>query len=245
MPRGSRDAPGRSAQRGTRARRRGRGPAADAPRAGTSGDTALRGGARRRPRGRRARRGGAGAQHARRVSLRPWRARRGRGLPARGARDRARAAAVARHRSCLREPGRLRRPGRPDRRGRTPGARRRRGRPVARARHGLPRDAADRRGAAQVPHRALGRRPAAGGAGARAAGGRARGGGRARDDRPGRGRARRPRRRPGGLGACAPLVQDRCIRDVDRAGRCGRRRARAVRGPSHRGAGSGRGRPGA
>ena len=105
LPRGSRDAPGRSAQRRTRARRRGRGPAADAPRAGTSGDTALRGGARRRPRGRRARRGGAGAQHARRVSLRPWRARRGRGLPARGARDRARAAAVARHRSCLREPG--------------------------------------------------------------------------------------------------------------------------------------------
>ena len=119
LPRSGRDAPGRSAQRRTRARRRGRGPAADAPRAGTSGDTALRGGARRRPRGRRARRGGAGAQHARRVSLRPWRARRGRGLPARGARDRARAAAVARHRSCLREPGRLRRPGRPDRRGRT------------------------------------------------------------------------------------------------------------------------------
>ena len=62
---------------------------------------------------------------------------------------------------------------------------------------GLPRDAAERGGAAQVPRRALGRRRAAGGSGARAASGRARGGGRARDRRPDRGRARRSRRRAG------------------------------------------------
>ena len=53
------------------------------------------------------------------------------------------------------------------------------------------------------------------------------------------------RRRAEGLRACARVVQDRCVRDVDRAGRRGRRRARAVRGPSHRGAEPGRERPGA
>ena len=70
-------------------------------------------------------------------------------------------------------------------------------------------------------------------------------GSRARDRRPGRGRARRSRRRAGRLRACARHVQRRRVRDVDRAGRRGRRRARAVGRTSHRGAGRRVARPGA
>ena len=98
---------------------------------------------------------------------------------------------------------RLHRPGRPDRRGRAARARRLRGQPIAGTRHRLPRDAAERGGAPHVPHRALGRRRAAGGPGARAASRRARGGQRASDPRPDRGRTRRSRRRAGRPRACA------------------------------------------